>query len=115
MRVNKGTKKAQELIHDMFRFYYKGKTLYECYGTCSRAKIEAWENIENDCRRLGGEGLHITGAGSHFFSCIYAYPVTDDETGELKQMVIRKETAGNTYELYLTPEEYEEASKHGII
>lgn len=105
-KVNPGTKKAQELIHDMFHSYYKGRTLGECYGSCSSAKWRAWHDIENQCYELNGEDLHITGAGSHFFSCIYAYPITDKETGEITDMVIRKETASNTYELKLPVFEY---------
>lgn len=108
-KVNPGTKKAQELIHDMFRSYYKGRTLGECYGSCSSAKWRAWHDIERKCQELNGENLHITGAGSHFFSCIYAYPITDDN-GEITDMVIRKETASNTYELMMPIAEYEERS-----
>lgn len=105
-KVNPGTKKAQELIHDMFGSYYKGRTLYEVYGRCSSAKQRAWEDIKRQCAELDGENLHITGAGSHFFSCIYAYPIIDAETGEITDMVIRKETASNTYELKLPAKEY---------
>lgn len=104
-KVNNGTKKAAELITDMFRSYYKGRTLYDCYGSCSSAKQEAWEDIRRQCEELNGVNLHMTGAGSHFFSCIYAYPITD-ENGEVTDMVIRKETAGNTYELTLPITEY---------
>ena len=105
-KVNNGTRKAEELKHDMFHVYYKGRTLYECYGSCSNAKQRAWEDIVRQCAELDGEDLHITGAGSHFFSCIYAYPIISTETGEILDMVIRKETAGNTYELTLPCEEY---------
>lgn len=105
-KVNPGTKKAQELIHDMFHSYYKGKTLYEVYGKCSSAKRSSWEAIARSCQNLNGENLHITGAGSHFYSCIYAYPL-EAETGEIISMVIRKETASNTYELVMPIDEYE--------
>ena len=105
-KINYGTKKAEELIHDMFHSYYKGRTLYDCYGSCSSAKQRAWEDIRRQCDELGGENLHITGAGSHFFSCIYAYPIIDAETGEITDMVIRKETASNTYELTVPIDEY---------
>lgn len=108
-KVNPGTKKAQELIYDMFRSYYKGRTLYDCYGSCSSAKVRAWEDIKRQCEELDGENLHITGAGSHFFSCIYAYPIID-ENGEITDMVIRKETASNTYELTMPIDEYQERS-----
>lgn len=109
MKVNNGTQKAQELIHDMFSTYYKGKTLYDVYGKCSAKKKSSWEAIKRECERLGGEDLHIVGANCYNYSCIYAYPVIDTETGEITDMVIRKETAGNTYELTLPIEEY---SKH---
>ena len=105
-KVNPGTRKAQELIHDMFHTYYKGRRLEDCYSSCSSAKWRAWHDIENQCYELNGEDLHITGAGSHFFSCIYAYPITDKETGEVTDMVIRKETASNTYELKLPVSDY---------
>lgn len=105
-RVNPGTRKAQELISDMFRSYYKGRTLYDCYGSCSSAKRRAWEEISRQCNELDGENLHIVGAGSHFFSCIYAYPKLSAVTGEITDMVIRKETAAHTYELTLPLEEY---------
>ena len=106
-KVNNGTKKAQELIHDMFSTYYKGKTLYDVYGKCSAKKRNSWEAIKRDCEILGGENLHITGAGSYSYSCIYAYPIISEETGEITDMVIRKETAGNTYELTMPIDEYE--------
>lgn len=106
-KVNNGTKKAEELIHDMFRSYYKGKTLYDVYSRCSSKKVQSWEAIKRECERLDGENLHITGAGSHFYSCIYAYPVINPETGEITDMVIRKETASNTYELTMPIDEYE--------
>ena len=104
-KVNNGTRKAEELIYDMGHIYYKGTTLYDCYRTCSSTKAKAWEDIKRQCEELNGENLHITGAGSHFFSCIYAYPITDDN-GVITDMVIRKETACNTYELKLPIDEY---------
>ena len=106
VKVNKGTKKAEELISDMFRSYYKGRTLYECYGRCSKAKRDSWEQIVRDCKELNGENLHITGAGSHQYSCMYAYPVINEETGEITDTVLRKETSCNTYELTMPIDEY---------
>ena len=90
----------------MFSTYYKGRRLEDVYGSCSSAKWRAWHDIERQCCELQGENLHITGAGSHFFSCIYAYPIIDSESGEILEMVIRKETASNTYELRLPIDEY---------
>lgn len=104
-KVNNGTRKAEELIYGITHNYYKGRTLYDCYRTCSSTKAKAWEDIKRQCEELDGENLHITGASSHQFSCIYAYPITD-ENGTITDMVIRKETSCNTYELTLPIEEY---------
>lgn len=103
--VNRGTKMADSLIYEMNRVYYKGKTLYDCYGKVSAKKRSSWEAIVAECNRLHGEKLHITGAGSHMYSCIYAYPVTDDD-GVVSGYTIRKETRSNTYELTLPIDEY---------
>lgn len=107
-KVNMGTKKAEELIYDMFHYYYKGVTLYDCYGKCSKKKRDSWEAIRRDCELLNGERLHIVGANCYNYSCVYAYPVISEETGEITDMVIRKETHGNTYELTMPIDEYRE-------
>lgn len=104
--VRPETKKAYELMHDISHKYYKGETLYECYGRPSLAKIKSWEKIKEDCNYLNGEHLHVTGAGSHMYSCIYAYPIVNHKTGEVISMIIRKETSKNTYELELPINEY---------
>lgn len=106
-KVNRGTKKAEELIHDMNYRRPDGTTLYEVYGRVSKDKRESWQQICSDCTYLHGEKLHIVGKSSYSYSCIYAYPKADEETGQIKEMVIRKETVGNTYELTLPIEEYE--------
>lgn len=107
-RVNIGTKKAEELIYDFNRKYYKGTSLYDVYQSCSMAKAHSWEQIKSTCNRLNGWNLHITGAGSHNYSCMYAFNRTDEETGEIIGVTLRKETKGNTYDLELTTEEYDE-------
>lgn len=104
-RVNMGTKRAEEMIHDYKRRHPKGETLYQVYGSCSQAKVESWEKIKRECEELGGVNLHITGAGSHQYSCIYMYPRKNDK-GKVEGYTIRKETVGNTFELELTIEEY---------
>ncbi len=103
--VNRGTKRAEELIYDMRRTHYKGITLYDVYGRCSAKKRDSWEKIRRECEDLNGVDLHITGASSHQYSCMYAYPKTD-ETGKVVAMVLRKETSANTYDLELPIEEY---------
>ena len=105
-KVNMGTNKAAELMHDMTHYHSKGKTLYEVYGHVSYKKIQSWENIKKQCEALNGENLHIVGAGSYNYSCIYAFPRINEETGEIEKMVIRKETVGNTFDLELPIEEY---------
>lgn len=98
--VKMGTKRAEELIYDFNRRYYKGETLYEVYGRCSSAKINSWERIKRTCEELKGWDLHITGASSHQYSCMYAFKNDDGN------IILRKETSANTYDLVLTPEEY---------
>ena len=106
--VRYGTKKAEELMHDMSHKYWKGTSIYDCYGSLSSKKRESWEKIKKDCEYLNGEKLHMTGANCHNYSCIYAYPIKDHRTGETISMMIRKETVGNTYELELPVDEYKE-------
>jgi len=106
IKVNPETKKAYELMHDMSHKYYKGTTLFDCYKTVSSDKAKSWQKIESQCRELGGERLHITGANCHTYSCMFAYPIINDETGEITDYVLRKETSCNTYELTLPINEY---------
>ena len=103
--VRYGTKAAEGLIYDMNHKYYKGTTLYECYGSVSAKKRNSWETIVAECKRLHGEKLHITGAGSHMYSCIYAYPVVA-ENGAITDFIIRKETRSNTYECKVPIDDY---------
>lgn len=105
-QIRPGTKKAEELIHDMNYRHPKGTTLYEVYGTVSKKKRDSWQQICSDCTYLHGEKLHIIGAGSYNYSCIYAYPIYDHRTGEVISMMLRKETVGNTYETELPIDEY---------
>lgn len=105
-KVNLGTQRASEMIREFDRRHPKGTTLYDVYQSCSSAKVESWEKIKRECESLNGWDLHITGAGSHNYSCIYAYKKMSED-GMAVQIVIRKETVGNTYELYLTVEQYE--------
>lgn len=103
-RINMGTKMADSLIAEFNRKYYKGETLYEVYGKCSSAKVRSWESIKRTCEDLNGWNLHITGASSHSYSCIYAFNYTDDEGKNW--IILRKETSRNTYDLYLDPDVY---------
>ena len=109
-KVNFGTQRASNMILDFNKQYYKGVTLYDVYKSCSNKKVQSWEAIKRECEDLNGWNLHITGAGSHNYSCIYAYQIADETDGQPK-IVLRKETVGNTYELYLTPEQYENRSQ----
>ena len=109
--VNPGTKKAEELIHDMNYRHYKGTTLYEVYGSPSRTKVQTWERIKRECESVKGRRLHIVGASCHMYSCIYAFPITDAD-GVITDMTIRKETRGNTYELVLPVDEYDRRIIH---
>lgn len=98
--VNMGTKRAEELIHDFGHLHYKGATLYQVYGHCSREKIDSWEKIRKTCSDLNGWNLHITGASCHQYSCMYAFKTAEGN------IILRKETSKNTYDLEMTVEEY---------
>ena len=101
-KVNLGTKKADEMIHDFLHYHHKGKTLWECYKSVSSEKAESWNKIERESKERNGFNLHITGANCYYYSCIYAYQNEDDN------MVIVKHTPGNVFELELEPGDYVE-------
>lgn len=101
-KVNLGTKKADELIHDFLHNHYKGTTLWDVYKSVSREKAESWRKIERECESVDGFNLHITGASSYTYSCIYAFQNEDDN------IVLRKHTAENVYDLELEPGDYVE-------
>lgn len=101
VKINAGTQKAEEMIHSFNYRHRKGESLYDVYGNVSKAKMESWEKIRQTCNELNGWNLHITGAGSYQYSCMYAFKNDDGN------IVLRKETSANTYDLILTPEEYD--------
>lgn len=104
--IRYGTKAGEGLIHDMNYINPKGKTLYEVYGSVSSEKVRSWERIRKDCDYLRGEKLHIIGAGSYNYSCIYAYPIIDHRTGEIISMMLRKHTKNNVYEMEMPIKDY---------
>lgn len=106
--IKYGTKKAEELIHEMNYRRHDGNTLYEVYGRVSKKKRDSWQKICSDCTYLRGEKLHIVGASSYSYSCMYAYPIYDHRTEEVISMMLRKETAGNTYEMEMPIADYKE-------
>lgn len=103
--IRYGTKMGESLVHDMNYHRHDGDTLYQVYGRVSAKKRESWEKICLDCVHLNGQNLHIVGANSYNYTCMYAYPVTDDK-GKIVSMVLRKETADNTYDMEMPIEEY---------
>lgn len=104
--IKYGTKMGESLIHDMNYRRHDGNTLYEVYGRVSKKKRDSWQQICSDCTYLGGEKLHIVGASSYSYTCMYAYPIKDEQTGEITFMVLRKETAENTYDMEMPIEDY---------
>lgn len=101
-KVNLGTKRADEMIHDFNRTHYKGTSLYDVYGRVSKDKRDSWEKIVQECRDLEGWDLHITGASSYSYSCMYAF------YNEVGNIVLRKKTVGNTFDLEIAKEKYDE-------
>lgn len=106
--IRYGTKMGESLIHDMNYRRHDGNTLYEVYGRVSAKKRDSWQQICSDCTYLRGEKLHIIGANSYNYTCMYAYPIYDHRTGEIISMMLRKETAENTYEMEMPIAEYNE-------
>lgn len=104
--IKYGTKTGESLVHDMNYHRHDGDTLYQVYGRVSAKKRESWEKIVANCNYLKGEKLHIIGASSYNYSCIYAYPIIDHRTEEVISMMLRKETASNTYEMEMPIDEY---------
>lgn len=105
--IKYGTKLGESLIHDMNYYRHDGDTLYEVYGKPSKKKRDSWEKIRRDCEYLKGRHLHIIGASSYSYSCIYAYPVYDFRDNSIISMIIRKETSGSTYEMEMPLDDYE--------
>ena len=105
--IRYGTKAGEELVRDMNYRHPKGNTIYDVYGRLSKEKRNSWQQICLDCTYLRGEKLHIIGASSFIYSCMYAYPIIDYRTGEIISMMLRKETAQNTYEMEMPIEEYD--------
>lgn len=53
--------------------------LWHVYGRCSRAKEQAYEEIEKECYKLDGYDIRITSHNSSFFSMAYRYMLNDVE------------------------------------
>lgn len=105
--IKYGTKAGEALVHDMNYRNRKGLTIYDCYGKLSEKKRSSWQQICSDCTYLHGEKLHMIGASNYTYSCMYAYPIFDYRTGEIISMMLRKETAENTYEMEMPIDEYD--------
>lgn len=110
--IKYGTKAGEDLIHDMNYRHPKGETLYEVYGKVSSKKRNSWEKIREDCNYLKGRHLHIIGASSYGYSCIYAYPIYDHRDGSIISMMIRKQTKASTYEMEMPIDEYDKRIIH---
>lgn len=110
--IKYGTKAGEDLIHDMNYRHPKGETLYEVYGSVSAKKRDSWEKIRKDCEYLKGRRLHIIGASSYGYSCIYAYPIYDHRDGSIISMMIRKQTKASTYEMEMPIDEYDKRIIH---
>ena len=106
--IKYGTKAGEDLIRDMNYRHPKGETIYDVYGRLSKKKRDSWQQICSDCTYLHGRRLHIVGASSYSYSAMYAYPIYDHRTEEIISMMLRKETAGSTYEMEVPIEDYEE-------
>ena len=90
-KVTKGTKKAAAIIWDLTHNTNK-RTIWDAYERPSSAKVNSFLEIQKRANNTEGynHDLHITGAGSHFYSTAYSYTV-----GGVTYAV--KDTAANTF------------------
>ena len=51
--------------------YNKNMTLFDAYKKPSQAKIDAWNNIQDEMLYEGGYDLHIVSHNISFFTCAY--------------------------------------------
>ena len=90
MKLNRNTKKAQDLIE---RFYNSEiDTLEDCYGTFSAAKRNAYYVCCQKCVEMDGWRFRIISFNSQTFTCGWLYE--DKETGVI---MLNVETYCNTY------------------
>lgn len=91
-KVNKGTKKAQEMIWDLMHNTNR-RTIWDAYSKPSYAKVRSFEEIQGRAYNTEGynHDLHITGANSSFYSTAYSFTTAEGQT------FIVKDTASNTY------------------
>lgn len=90
MKLNRNTKKAQDLI---YRFYHSTfDTLEECYNSCSAAKRKAYYHCLCKCVDMSGWRFRIISFKSQTFSCGWLYE--NKETGVI---MLNVETYRNTY------------------
>lgn len=90
MKLNRNTKKAQDLIE---RFYNSEiDTLEDCYERCSAAKRKADYECTNKCAAMGGWRFRIISFNTMSFTCGWLYE--DKETGVI---MLNVETYRNTY------------------
>lgn len=90
MKLNRNTKKAQDLIERFFISEYD--TLEDCYKSCSPAKRRAYFHCTAKCAGMDGWRFRIMSYNSHTFTCGWLY--IDKETDIL---MLNVETYCNTY------------------
>lgn len=90
MKLNRNTKKAQDLIE---RFYNSEiDTLEDCYERCSAAKRKAFYECTKKFSDMDGQRFRIISFNTMSFTCGWLY--IDKETGVI---MLNVETYRNTY------------------
>ena len=90
MRLNRNTKKAQDLIERFCSSEFD--TLEHCYTSCSQAKHRAYYWCTNKCAEMDGWRFRIISFNMDTFTCGWLYE--DKETGII---MLNVETYRNTY------------------
>ena len=92
MKLNRNTKKAQDLIE---RFYNSEfDTLEECYNSCSAAKRNAYYDCLHKCADMDGRRFRIISFNSQTFTCGWLYRC--EQTGDI---ILNVETYRNNYQV----------------
>ena len=92
MKLNKNTKKAQDLVERFYNSVFD--TLEECYNSFSAAKRNAYYECLRKCVDMDGWRFRIISFNAMFFTCGWLY--RDEETGDI---ILNVETYRNNYQV----------------
>lgn len=92
--IKAGTKQAEQMLRRAS--YNEGRTLYEVYGSVSRAKVNAMDDCLRWYNEDNGKNFRIVSHNSFSFSVAWDFDYVNPETGEVIPAT-RIETSQNSY------------------